>query len=117
MGEALKRLDHEVGLPEPERCQLVARAAAVVGERHVARKRMQQALRLEPRRSDWRQQLILWLIEWGDPAEARRQAHVGLHLEPENWRLRQALEAAAEALAQGSAATETAVPRLADDRK
>jgi hypothetical protein len=117
MGEALKRLDHEVGLGEPERSQLVARAAAVVGEHGLARKRMEQALRLEPRRSDWRQQLILWLIEWGDPAEARRQALVGLHLEPENWRLRQALEAAADALAQGSAATETAVPRLADDRK
>jgi O-antigen ligase/tetratricopeptide (TPR) repeat protein len=117
MGEALKRLDHEVRLPEPERCQLVARAAAVVGARGLARTRMQQALRLEPTHSDWRQQFVLWLIEWGDPAEARRQAQVGLHLEPENWRLRQALEAAAEALAQGSAATDTAVPRLADDRE
>jgi tetratricopeptide (TPR) repeat protein len=114
MREALKRLDHEVGLPESERCQLVARAATVVGDRGLARKRMEQALRLEPARSEWRQQLILWLIEWDDPAEARRQALVGLHLEPENWRLRQALEAAAEALALGSEASEKATQRLSE---
>jgi O-antigen ligase/tetratricopeptide (TPR) repeat protein len=108
MRAALKRLDHEVRLPEPERCQLVARAAAAVGDHRLARKRMEQALRFDPTRSEWRQQLILWLIEWGDPAEARRQALVGLHLEPADWRLRQALEAAAEALALGSDPTENA---------
>jgi tetratricopeptide (TPR) repeat protein len=110
MREALKRLEHEDehGLQESERCQLVARAAAAVGAPGLARKQMERALRLEPTRSDWRQQLILWLIEWDDPAEARRQALVGLHLEPANWRLRQALEAAADALAQGSATNENA---------
>ena len=65
---------------------------------------MEEALRIEPARNDWRQQFILWLIEWGDPAEARRQALVGLHREPGNWRFNQGLEAAAEALAQGNPA-------------
>jgi O-antigen ligase/tetratricopeptide (TPR) repeat protein len=116
MRAARSRLDSEVGLPEAQRVQLVARAASVLGERDVARKRMETALRLEPLRSEWRQQLILWLIEWGDPAEARRQALVGLHLEPANWRLRQALEAAADALAQGNTGTESATERAGNPR-
>src|SRR5262249_24771583 len=71
---ALDRLDRDAGLSEAERCQLTARAAAALGDHDMARKRMETALRLEPARSEWRQQLILWLIEWGEPSDARRHA-------------------------------------------
>jgi O-antigen ligase/tetratricopeptide (TPR) repeat protein len=114
--EALRRLEHDDRLPEAERCQLVARAAAPLGQKRVAREQMTTALRLEPTQSLWRQQLILWLIEWGDPAEARRQALVGLHLEPRDWRLRQALEAAADAIAQGADPGQTAAEREGNPR-
>jgi O-antigen ligase/tetratricopeptide (TPR) repeat protein len=107
--EALVRLPREVQLPRAEQCWLEARAAAALGESRRARQRMEEALRLEPARGEWRLQLILWLIEWGDPAEARRLAVVGLHRDPADWRLKQALEAAAEALAEGtSGSTPTA---------
>jgi O-antigen ligase/tetratricopeptide (TPR) repeat protein len=109
--EGLKRLPHDAQLPRAERCQIEARALAALADCPKARKRMEEALRIEPDRNDWRQQFILWLIEWGDPAEARRQALLGMHRLPGDWRYQQGLEAAAEALAQGGPPAETATDR------
>ncbi len=109
--EGLRRLPHDAGLPRAELCQLEARASAALEDHARARKRMEEALRIEPDRSEWRQQFILWLIEWGDPAEARRQALLGMHRLPGDWRFRQGLEAAAEALAQGGPPSDTTTDR------
>jgi O-antigen ligase len=98
---ALKRLPADAWPGRAERLRLEAVAAAALDDRALARRRMEEALRLEPDQSTWRAQLIIWLIDWGEPAEARRQAMLGKHLDPSNWRFNQALEAAAEALAQG----------------
>ena len=99
--EGLRRLPQDLQVPQAERCQLEARASAALGDRRRARQRMEEALRIEPRRGPWRVQFLLWLIEWGDPAEARRQALVGLHRDPGNWQFNQGLEAAAEAAGAG----------------
>jgi hypothetical protein len=99
--EALVRLPGEVELPEAERLQLEARAHVGLEQHREARRQMAAALRLEPARSDWRVHFVLWLIQWGDAAEARRQALLGMHFTPDDPDLKRALEAAAEALAQG----------------
>jgi O-antigen ligase/tetratricopeptide (TPR) repeat protein len=104
---ALQRLASDADLPSGERLALEARAFAALGEAPTARRRMAEALRLEPGRTDRRLQLILWLIEWDDPAEARRQAVVGIHLDPGSPDLKRALEAAAEALARGNSSSAT----------
>jgi hypothetical protein len=98
---ALKQLPTDPRVSQAERQVLEARACAGLGDHAWARRRMTEALRAEPDRSDWRLELIVWLLEWGNPAEARKQALLGMHHDPANPDLKRALEAAAEALAQG----------------
>src|SRR5262249_29907294 len=99
--EALVRLPGEAELSEAERLQLEARAHIGLDQRREAPRPMAAALRVEPGRSDWRVHYVLWLIQWGDATEARRQALLGMHFTPGDPDLKRALEAAAEALAQG----------------
>jgi O-antigen ligase len=98
---ALLQLPTDPRVSPAERQALEARACAGLGDHSRARRRMTEALRAEPDRTDWRLELIVWLIEWGEPAEARKQALLGRHHDPANPDLKRALEAAAEALALG----------------
>jgi tetratricopeptide (TPR) repeat protein len=98
---ALSRLPEEPGLGPAERLWLEGQARARLGERDQARPQMEAALRSEPLRGDWRQEFVDWLIAWGDPDEAHRQALIGTQLSPGHSGLRRAMKATAEALARG----------------
>ncbi|MBV8611970.1 MAG: O-antigen ligase family protein [Singulisphaera sp.] len=98
---ALARLPDEPGLGPAERLWLEAQARARLGERERARPQMEAALRSEPLRGDWREEFVDWLIAWGDPEEAHRQALNGTQLNPGHPGLRRALQATVEALARG----------------
>jgi O-antigen ligase/tetratricopeptide (TPR) repeat protein len=98
---ALARLPDEPGLGSAERLWLEAQARARLGERERARPQMEAALRSEPLRGDWREEFVDWLIAWGDPEEAHRQALNGTQLSPGHSGLRRALQATVEVLARG----------------
>jgi hypothetical protein len=98
---ALARLPDEPGLSPAERLWLEAQARARLGERERARPQMEAALRSEPLRGDWREEFVDWLIAWGDPEEAHRQALIGTQLSPGHSGLRRALQATVDALARG----------------
>jgi hypothetical protein len=66
---------------------------------------MLAALALEPLRGDWRQELVAWLIRWGEAEEAHRQARIGVQLSPHDPGLRRALESAVGAVARGTPPT------------
>jgi O-antigen ligase len=98
---ALARLPDEPGLGPAERLWLEAQARARLGERGWARPQMEAALRSEPLRGDWREEFVDWLIAWGDPEEAHRQALNGTQLSPGHPGLHRALQATVEVLARG----------------
>jgi O-antigen ligase len=101
---ALDRLPHDPGLPRADRLRYEAEALARLDEVEPARSRMAEALRLEPRRGEWRREFVDWLIGWGRPREAHDLALIGLHLAPGDPDARRAVERAAEALSGGPAA-------------
>ncbi|MGE3817841.1 MAG: O-antigen ligase family protein [Isosphaeraceae bacterium] len=107
--KALDCLASDASLSEAERKRTEAVALAGLGRRDEARAAMTAALAAAPSRDDWRGELVDWLIAWGKPAEARREALVGLHLAANSSVARATLLRAAEALAN-------AAPVGADER-
>jgi tetratricopeptide (TPR) repeat protein len=101
---ALARLPYDRGPSPPERLRLEATAWAALDERARARRCMEDALRLEPDRLDWRKELIAWLLDWGQAQEAHDHALIGAHLAPDRPDARATLEQTARALAAGPAA-------------
>jgi hypothetical protein len=98
-------------LPRADRLRSEAEALARLDEVEPARARMTEALRLEPRRGEWRRELVDWLISWGRPREAHDLAVVGLHLAPGDPDARRSVDRAAEALSVGPPESSGAGPR------
>ncbi|MFO0889771.1 MAG: O-antigen ligase family protein [Isosphaeraceae bacterium] len=99
---SLERVAGNADLAPAERSWLQGQASARLDERDQARKHMQAALRLEPRRSPWRLEYVTWLLAWGQAKEAHTQARIGVELDPYHGGLRNALASAVDALARGS---------------
>jgi O-antigen ligase len=95
--EALDRLDEEHQLPRPKRLEIEARARRLLGEVELACTRIAEALALEPGDGARRLMLIQWLLAAGKPAEAHRQAVIGVTLDPTDRGARDALKATLEA--------------------
>lgn len=57
---------------------------------------MESALADEPDRESWRGEYVDWLILWGDPDEAFRQAQIGVYLHPEGSGPKAVLERATQ---------------------
>ena len=98
---ALDRLPNEAGLSKAERLGLEAHAHAALGQRQEARKRIEDAIALEPARPHWREELIGWLLSQGEVSAAHRHARIGLQLCPGHEAFRKALDQTGEALATG----------------
>jgi tetratricopeptide (TPR) repeat protein len=96
----LEGLPRTPGLQPIERTWREAQIRARLGEVEPARAAMQEAVRAEPQQAQWREELVSWLLVWGDPEEAHRLALVGTRIFPEHPGLQQALQAAREALAR-----------------
>ncbi len=79
---ALQRISHDPG-PESARLWHEGQALAWLDDRERARERMRSAVESEPLRGEWRDELVEWLIGWGDVDEAHRQAVVGAALQPQ----------------------------------
>ena len=94
----------DLDLAPAERLRLEAQARAGVGDRARARGRMEAALALMPGRFEWREELVDWLLAWGDVEEAHNQALVGLQLSPERPETRRLLDLTSEAVARGASA-------------
>lgn len=95
--EALDRLEEEHQLPRPARLEIEARARRLLGEVDLACTRIAEALALEPRDGARRRTLIQWLLAAGKPAEAHRQAVIGVSLDPTDRGAHDALRATLEA--------------------
>jgi O-antigen ligase/tetratricopeptide (TPR) repeat protein len=101
----LERLPQDTEISSIERSWLEAQARARLGERDPARKLMTEALADDSDHPEWREGFIDWLLEWGDVAEASRQARIGLTLHPDHPGIQRASKAALEAFAQGNGKT------------
>ena len=99
---AVERLPHDQDIPKADRLSYEAQALARLDEIEPATSRMTEALGLEPFRSDWRKELVEWLIGCKRPQEAHDTALVGLRLTPGDPTARRAVELSVEALAGGS---------------
>ena len=101
----LDRLPRDPDLDESERIWLESQARAGLKQRDQSRRMMAEALSAEPRREEWRVRYIEWLLAWGDPREAHRQALAGVRLNPRHSGLRQGLKKAVSALSRGGTTT------------
>jgi hypothetical protein len=99
---AVERLPAEQELTPVERTWVESEARARLDDRDRARRQMAEALAAEPSRTEWRAALVGWLIAWGEPDEACRQARIGLHFDPNHRGLRNALRAASDAFARNA---------------
>ncbi len=97
LAEAIKRADVDSAQTPTERLWVKAQAQARRDERAQARKLMESALADEPDRESWRGEYVDWLILWGDPDEAFRQAQIGVYLHPEGSGPKAVLERATQA--------------------
>ncbi len=107
---AIERLPDDQELTPVERLWIEAQAMARLDDRVRARRQMSAALAAEPLHEEWRQEFVGWLIAWGDPEEACCQARIGLHLSPNHYGLRNALNSASEAFARN-------IPKVSDRRQ
>jgi O-antigen ligase len=98
---ALQRLPREPGLSPAARLELEAQLLERLGQPGPALRQLEAALALEPRRTGWRKDLVVWLIARGELRQAHDQAMIGLSLTPDQPEARQALNLAADALARG----------------
>ena len=55
----------------------------------------------EPRRAEWRNELVGWLIRWGDLESAHQQALIGVQLDPDHPGLQNTMKMAVEASRPG----------------
>ena len=97
---AARRLPTDRDLDPAERLQLEARAWAALDEAELARERMEAALALEPRRDEWRRDLIDWLLRWQRFDDAHAQARVRLYFAPDSKAAKESLESTADALSR-----------------
>ncbi len=107
---AADRLPSEWQLPRAERLRWEARAWEHLGERSKARTRMEAALGLEPRRLEWREELIGWLLAWDDASSAHNQALLAVQLSDDVDHARALLERTSEARARGESTTPNVTP-------
>jgi hypothetical protein len=107
---ALGRLGRDTRLPRAERLELEARAWKHLGERDRARERLAAALKIDPMNFAWRGELVGWLIEWGLPRDAHREALIGLNVSHGRPEARQTLERAVAALVPGRDAGDARKP-------
>lgn len=98
---ALKRVPLETELTSNERLWLTSQIQARLDDRKDARPGMEAAISNEPMRSEWRHELIAWLLLWGDPEEAHHQALTGTALDPKNEGLQRVMKLAVEAKVVG----------------
>ncbi|HEV3165915.1 MAG TPA: O-antigen ligase family protein [Isosphaeraceae bacterium] len=99
---ALDRLPHDAEHSTAERLYLEGEALALLGDRDQACERVNTALALDPHRTDWRRELVGWLVQWGRLREAHDQALIAQHFAPGDADAERALKTAVEALARGS---------------
>ena len=97
---ALNRLPGDPLIEPAERLHLVARAATALDRRDQAREQMEAALALRPENIAWRQELVGWLLTWGQFDEAHEQAKIAFYYAPANLSVRQALTKTIDALAR-----------------
>ncbi|MHC5538018.1 O-antigen ligase family protein, partial [Singulisphaera rosea] len=98
---ALKLVPQDTELSANERLWLTSQIQARLDDRKDARPGMEEAISNEPMRSEWRHELIAWLLLWGDPEEAHRQALTGTALDPSNDGLKRIMKLAVEAKVVG----------------
>ncbi len=99
---AVARMPYDARLSPPERLWLEARARAELDDRATSVLRMRSALSLSPGRSDWRKEMIEWLIAWDQPEDAHQQALLLRNLVPQDPDLPKLLDRTAEAIARGA---------------
>jgi tetratricopeptide (TPR) repeat protein len=86
----------------PEQLFLEGHALASLNQSEQAGKQMEKALALRPAQTDWRNEYIKWLLEWGRAEEAHSQALKGLYFAPDSQSMRDAVDRTAGALARGA---------------
>ncbi len=106
---AAERLPSETQLPRAERLRWEARAWQHLGERAKARTRMEAALGMEPRRLEWREELVDWFLAWGDTQSAHNQALLAVQLSDDIARARALLDRTSDARARGESASPDAI--------
>ncbi|MHB1557203.1 MAG: O-antigen ligase family protein [Isosphaeraceae bacterium] len=98
---SLERLPADTTLSPGERLHLEGLAHAGLGQPELAAPLFDAALRREPLRDEWREELVVWLLDRGDLDAAHRHAVLGVRLNPERFAIRKALEKIDAALARG----------------
>ncbi len=101
---SLDRLPSDTSLSPGERLHLEALARAGLGQPELAAPLFDAAMRREPLRGDWRENLVAWLLDRGDLDAAHRHAVLGVRLNPERPAIRRSLEKIDEAIARGTTA-------------
>jgi O-antigen ligase/tetratricopeptide (TPR) repeat protein len=100
---ALERLPSDPTIAEADRLYYQAHAAAGLNLRDQACEMIESALTLNPEKWEWRADYVNWLLRWGRPDDAHRQALIGQYFSPESTDSHSAVDKTAEALARGSA--------------
>jgi O-antigen ligase len=98
---AIGRLALDRDITAAERLFFEAQASAGLDLSKQACERIESALALQPSQSEWREAYIDWLLRWGRPDEAHRQALIGRFFSPDSPGIRAAVDSSAEALARG----------------
>jgi O-antigen ligase/tetratricopeptide (TPR) repeat protein len=98
---AIRRLPNDRALSPAERLRFESEAWVELGERDKAIERMTGALALAPRKSEWREMLVGWLIAWNRPQAAYDIAVEGVRQTPDDPVARRTVEHATTALEQG----------------
>jgi tetratricopeptide (TPR) repeat protein len=96
---ALEQLPRDAELDEANRMWVEGQVRARLDQRAQARKLMEEAIRKEPLNSEWRREIVYWLIFWGDPQEAHNQARTGIQLDPQHKGLQLAYRHSVDSLA------------------
>ena len=104
---ALARLPRDVDQRPVERLWFEAQVHARLGESADARAGMEAALASEPQQADWREEYVTWLLAWGEPEEAHRNALAGTQISPGHAGLNRALLATIDALARSEKGRQT----------
>jgi tetratricopeptide (TPR) repeat protein len=97
---ALARLALDRQITTVDRLFFEAHASAGLNDHKQACERMEAALAIEPDQSGWREEYINWLLRWGRPDEAHKQALIGRYFSPDSQAFRIAVDRSAEALAR-----------------
>jgi O-antigen ligase/tetratricopeptide (TPR) repeat protein len=98
LNAALERIPSDATLGQAERLWYEGKARAGLGQHDVAKKRMSEALNIDPQQKAWRLEYMEVLVRWGDQQEAYRQASVGARLYPKDGRFERVMKQSLDAL-------------------